>query len=930
MTKSRWRIVAGALLTVVALVAGFLTTDRRGPNVTPAPVIRRLAQHVTQQAPAIISGTVTDEHRAPIPGARVCATLTGKHTAQTLSRVPVCTQTDAHGTYDLTVSAGSYEVVASARMFQPARFNDKDGVAAEISQHRTGIDIELLAGAVQIDGTVSDIGGGPIASATVHAESPTAAHSSVEVDAAGHFTMWVAPGMQFLHAEADGYANEYRRCVAPGATSYNFALVPGASIEGTVVDAASGQPIAGIAVDSVRTMGYGHDGAPETVTDEAGHFVIDRLLPDLYGVRADGPDIAGRAEGLFPVGVGQQITGVVVKAFPVQRISGRVVIAGTRDVCTGAFLLLSQLGWSETLDHGRAADGSVYADGAAPGTYSVEVGCNSGVPRDKYPAVEVLDKPLSGLTWEVDPGATIRGRVRTSSGQPVIGAQIFTLGHSSEPTDQDGRYILPGIPVGSHRLFIRDRDASNPIGGWQLEVSALATIDKDLVVENDAVIKGIVTDREGRPIAGAIISAAHDPLVESEIQLGRTEDSHADGTFALHVASGRYNVEVVYSTVRSSQSVNTRAAADIKLVLEVPKADRTITGYVLGSDGSPIPDAYVRVTRRDGPVFDQPSVALSGTDGAFTIKKVIAGTYAVTATTKSGGEASNEVEAGHTTKITIATAATMEGTVRVGAVLPEDFYVDMVGIGQSTARREHFVRTHGHYTVRGLPPGHYHMAFIALRHHRDVTTEIASAEHRILDVDFEGGVSVRGRVVDAFTKQPLANITVGIQMPDSPYELAGTEPVVLTDATGHFQIEHVPAGTTYITANGRAEQGYDFVGNIAVVGTRDVDLGDLPTAKRRVASASDAGELGVQWEALPADLPSDKRSFVVAQIEPGSAAASSGLRVGDSVITVDGLSCLGNNRSSAWTLLTVPPGTSVELGLQRGVVVTVVAGPARW
>lgn len=79
--------------------------------------------------------------------------------------------------------------------------------------------------------------------------------------------------------------------------------------------------------------------------------------------------------------------------------------------------------------------------------------------------------------------------------------------------------------------------------------------------------------------------------------------------------------------------------------------------------GGPVPDAYVKVMRKDTDAFERTPVALSAVDGAFTIDKLVAGTYIVTATAKSGGEASSEVETGHATKITIAAPATMEGTV---------------------------------------------------------------------------------------------------------------------------------------------------------------------------------------------------------------------------------------------------------------------------
>jgi C-terminal processing protease CtpA/Prc len=51
------------------------------------------------------------------------------------------------------------------------------------------------------------------------------------------------------------------------------------------------------------------------------------------------------------------------------------------------------------------------------------------------------------------------------------------------------------------------------------------------------------------------------------------------------------------------------------------------------------------------------------------------------------------------------------------------------------------------------------------------------------------------------------------------------------------------------------------------------------------------------------------------------------LKIGDVIVSIDGVDVRGERSYLAWTLMQVAPGTIVKLGLERGTVVPITAGP---
>lgn len=119
----------------------------------------------------------------------------------------------------------------------------------------------LRRGGVGITGVVLDIAGGAI----VHARIRTSSESwseltgiAVDADEQGRFSLWADPGEIVVTASADGYAPNRTLGRAPG--TFEILLTPESSLVGTVVDAATEQPVAGARV-IVGTLDEANDRA---------------------------------------------------------------------------------------------------------------------------------------------------------------------------------------------------------------------------------------------------------------------------------------------------------------------------------------------------------------------------------------------------------------------------------------------------------------------------------------------------------------------------------------------------------------------------------------------------------------------------------------------------------------------------------------------
>ncbi|MBA3451819.1 MAG: carboxypeptidase regulatory-like domain-containing protein, partial [Deltaproteobacteria bacterium] len=861
--KRRWSVVVGLAALVLVLVvwrwrAGGSDADQATKPIVAANVATDTPSTASTKRPdprtlkrGSIAGMVRTEAKLPIAGATVCADITADELPTELTRDATCVTTDANGAFAFTnLLAGKYSVDAGAKTYRPATFHPdgnkkKDWFPLAAGEAKTGVDFVLREGGVEVTGIVSDISGGPIAHAKVRANSGRwgqgASTPVSETDDKGAFSIWTAPGQVEVSASADGYAGSSESGRAPGV--FELLLTPESSLSGTVVDARTGTPIEGAKVHvSPAQWRYGEGGGSER-TDAQGKFRVNRITPGRYTATARTEHGYGTTEGSTLVGLGQQVDGVIVKLFPAAKIVGKVMIAGDKPtVCIE--------GWASFNDEARDRqiwgrtdpDGTLTVEGVLPGTYKVTPSCDGYQARDSYDPIIIADKDAIGLEWIVEAGATIKGKVLTTRGEPIEDANVNgrTVGGAARSksdwsggtSERDGSYEMTGLRTASYKLDVTSDKAVAPRDGYTVEVTGGKTIEKDLILEDGGTLKGTVVDAQGTPVEGVSINAR--PLIDSMQWWGAGNvKSDAKGAFTIDaLRPGDYRVTAQRSwsdqlkkpgttdDAKQGEKTTVRAAQTATVKLVVESQTGIIKGMVVAPDGTPVSDAFISTARESDAAGAQDSSmgstrgwgwgdsdkpVLTGTDGTFVVTKLSPGKYTLRAYRKGGGEAIAEhVAVGSTTRLEIKDTGSITGlATRAGGTL-EELTVSIQDLKTGFERTEQFFRTDGRFVLKDLPAGHFHLTASAAGGNKKIELDLAHAEAKTgVTVALEELVTLTGRIVEHGTKKPVAGMRMHASLAQGgsgmSFRWGGDEDRDnISDDSGTFTVKRAPRGKLQI------------------------------------------------------------------------------------------------------------------------------------
>jgi hypothetical protein len=248
---------------------------------------------------------------------------------------------------------------------------------------------------------------------------------------------------------------------------------PAGRIEGRVVDAISGAPIAKARISVPAAQGGGRLPASAVATDAEGRFVIDKLSAGMYGVTASHPrypvakgTIDAEAQQAIRVTKGEVKKDVVFKLRPGATVSGRVTneegeLLANCSVSLIAAKLRQSTGAVQTDDRGLFRVFSV-----PEGRYYVRAECNRAVlrPQPLTPREAVPAETLSYKSAYHPASADISGaaRIAVAAGAEVQGIEIrlqpvrtfIVAGQAELPPGAD-----PTAPYRPLQLRPRDRDS---------------------------------------------------------------------------------------------------------------------------------------------------------------------------------------------------------------------------------------------------------------------------------------------------------------------------------------------------------------------------------------------------------------------------------------------------------------------------------------
>lgn len=337
------------------------------------------------------------------------------------------------------------------------------------------------------------------------------------------------------------------------------ALTPGASVSGTVTDAATGQPLPGTQVSMYR----GGDGwAQYTVTaDAAGSYIIRNVVPDDYRVRFSHGDYHdlyydGRADLASATVVtvseeGQQVTGIDGALVAAARLAGTVrdgqgaPLAG---VSVGVYGMTSA---TQVRAVGTTDDAGFFSIAVKP----VEAGQQYRVRFDlagylvrwfdgraDWNAADPVPAPgfaagssavVTGLDAFLPAAGAISGQVRARhTGAPLSGVAVrLSAAAGQYPvlatayTDAAGRYAFTQLDSGDYRLeFALDGYLTRWYGG---AVSHDAAADVSVTRPDEAVLEDVQLVRAAS-IAGTVTRFSDgEPVRNASVELWQSDGGAA-------------------------------------------------------------------------------------------------------------------------------------------------------------------------------------------------------------------------------------------------------------------------------------------------------------------------------------------------------------------------------------------------------------------
>ncbi|GMK42639.1 hypothetical protein PCCS19_56990 [Paenibacillus sp. CCS19] len=662
--------------------------------------------------PGSVSGTVTDSSGNPIAGAILTISLNVSGGGLITTRY--VSQTD--GSYLIeNLFPAPYLITVAANTFQ-STFQS----VTVASEQRAVANFVLQSNPGTLSGTVVDNNGIPVAGAAVLIKTSTGNGVTIATifsDPNGHFqTSSLAPGNYTLLSSAPDFqtASATVTVRSDEVTPITLVLLPDpGSIQGSVVDARTGQPIFGVLVSVTDINNF---QIASIIADDVSTFRFDSLPPGSYTVAVRALHYQSGTLGAIVMSnsttpidfrlqpepgiilgkVAPAIGGALVQLFN----SNNILISTAITDPQGSFGFLGE------------AVGAYYLTAIADGFTSQVAGAT------------VTSNQTTQVTINLTPNpGSIAGAVVDTAGNPIPTAVVKVLNSNesirgSSPAQGDGSYVVEGIPVGTKTVIASAPNFSNQVKGLTINPGQDVTQFNFVLQADPGTVSGQITDSvSGLVIPGANIEIRADEasgLAVSAVAstpFGNYQFTGlAPGSYTVIAKANNYGTNTVGALVTS----NGFTIANVSL----NPLFGTINGVVTDTLGSPIGsnDTKIKLYTQDGTLIETAFVSSNGT---FSIIGVQAGEYILTASapTFETQTIGISVLAGGVSNVplmlTLQTSA-ITGTVRNGATLApiSGALVNITSI-QGLPVDTAFTDNSGSFTVSGAPAGNFVVTAIA-------------------------------------------------------------------------------------------------------------------------------------------------------------------------------------------------------------------------
>jgi hypothetical protein len=325
----RIRGLASSKVTVLANAAGFAEARSRQVAIEPRQVITRVDLVLTPGT--LIVGKVTDQHGAPVIGAQVAATSVGAGGAGSHDAVGTTLDafSDDAGEYKLGPVTGAIALHASAYGHGDARRTIELAPARGRTPAERREDLVLAVADATVAGLLEDATGATVAGAHVDVVGGVGDGRHAVVAADGTFAIDLLPaGRLRLHIEHPAYPPDDVDVVAASGNQprARLRLPLGGGVEGALLDAASGAPIASV---TLAASGPANSLA-EASTDKVGRWKLGPLKPGRWRIAIKLPGYLAQTREL-DVPVAHAPGGTSVRDIRIELARGSLLGGTVRD-----------------------------------------------------------------------------------------------------------------------------------------------------------------------------------------------------------------------------------------------------------------------------------------------------------------------------------------------------------------------------------------------------------------------------------------------------------------------------------------------------------------------------------------------------------------------------------------------------------------------
>ncbi len=780
---------------------------------------------------ARVSGVVVDEEQKAVAAARVAATSTGSSgpmMPMRITRDSSRTVTGPDGRFSVRVSADQDLRMQATKKGLPQATGDTLHLAP--AERKTGV-VLLIPTGIAVAGVVKDANGDPLSGVFVVAtETPGGRtgmimrqfaivgglmgeeEDTVRTASDGTFTLRVKEGTYDFAFRREGYAPKAVRAqtvTAQGGATIETTLEPAVEISGRVTRGG-----VGLADVRINSIGGGDNFA---ITGPDGAFTLGGLSPGSTRLflRKDDDFIQEQRAVTAPARD-------VLFDFPGGgRVAGRVTEKGTRKPITtfqagistsrggGGFVMMAP----PQLKSFTNDDGSFTLENVPAGAMSI-VAQAPGYAGGRVNVDVEEGKTVSDVVIELDTGVRLVGKVTGPNGATLPDASVQlrpsptgSFARSGlmrrATTDSNGEFSLDSLDPGeetfviSHPKFL-DTTKTVTLKGREMRM--------DVQLAGGQRVTGVVVTDGGMPVADADVQAFTATGLSSE--RART---NASGTFEFpSLASARYRFAASKTGYVEGvlEDVDVGSAGNLRIEL---RTGGTIYGRVIGLSEPEL--AGATVTARGGRTSASAAVDPSGN---FRIEGAPTGTVQVLASTmsrsfmerRSSGTQTVEVTAGAAQQVDLEFRGdtVVRGRITRNGIPLGGAMVMFQPRGGSRASASTSADEAGHYSASGLEEGEYMVLVGDSRQGSPYqTTYHVRSGASTFDIDYKVA-SVRGRVIDAGTNEPIADAMVNFR-PSGSTDMRVSR-AAMTDPNGNFTMESVSSGTHAVTAS---REGYGAV-----------------------------------------------------------------------------------------------------------------------